>query len=632
MPQLGRLARVRNLALHSLLPLSLVAAAGCGQSSPPPPQSAAGPAGAGKTAPKAAVAQAAPVIGPPLQMAPAADARAWLLASITIPSIDKTLASGTALVARAVPLPLDAASVKEMLLNQAGLPAPVGENLDTASPSGVAVVALSSASQPAKVGLVMAVPAKGVEQAERVITALGSVVAKRSGAVEIDNGTGGRGWVWQAGRVLVISDSVEGLSRGAMLALEARQSASTEDLTAVLHPEAIARANGTDLKTGLALFVAAARAAQASQSGAADEAGDHSLDVLQDLAGYLVDTDTVEIGLSMNTAQGLLASLRLRPRAGSGLEKLAREAHPFAIDPVLLGGTDEISLAAASSLGPFSRAQLAKQRARLQAGHDKGAAAALQVFDASLEAMAGSWAGVGRLKPNLSLQAVYPLKDAAAGAKLGAALARFDTAAMTALWKTQVPPAQQKMLAWRLKKEPVGRLKALHCVLSVSTKTLAPSARDAAKNLLGGESLDVFTAVAGNRLVVAVGKDAKAQLAAVAGGKKSEAKGASNGESRSELLSALAAAKGKDSFGYFDLAPALGLVSALSDDPRAAALAAAAPAPIPVYGTFSSEGEGKVMTFALTLPSAAFSGVGAVLQGVGASGAGAGPGAVNQGR
>ena len=65
----------------------------------------------------------------------------------------------------------------------------------------------------------------------------------------IANGSGkSQGWVYRAGSVVVLGDEVDGMARGAMLALEARR-ASADDVTTTLYPEAIATAHGTDVKT-----------------------------------------------------------------------------------------------------------------------------------------------------------------------------------------------------------------------------------------------------------------------------------------------------------------------------------------------------------------------------------------------
>ncbi len=550
-----------------------------------------------------------------LRLWPAPEAQPLLLASISIPSLDRTLTGAVALISHAVPLPFDAAGIKEQLLTQAGLPPKIGENLDTASPAGVVVVATGGKDVG---GLVMAIPTKGVAQARVVVGALGSVVARRGEVVQIDNGSGGRGWVWQNGSIIVLSDSVDALGRGAMLALDARRSGNGEDVTALVYPAPIARANGTDLHTAMTAAIATARAARAAQmSGPPSGDGiDHSFDTLEDLANYLADTNTLEIGLVMDQARGLIVNLRLHPLPGTPFEKLTAEGKPFAIDPVLLRKPQDIAFLAASSYGPFLRGQIARKRQRLLESQDKGAAAAVQFLDTSVAAMEGSWSGVGRLRPTLSVQSVYPLKDEASAAKLTAALARFDTAAAQAFLRSQLAPDQMSWFDVKVKREAVGKLKTLHYTLTIESKALPQASRDAVKKVLGGNAIEAYFAVAGTRALMTVGKDAKARLPELA-----RTEGAGGDKLEHDLADAIAAAKGRDSFGYFDLGQVLSFVGAVSEDARVKAIAGGASAPIPTYVTFANDAQARQMTFTWTLPPDAFGGAGALLQGLnGASG------------
>ena len=525
------------------------------------------------------------------------------MTSIAISSLDRLLGAGTALVGRAVPLPLDPVGVRDMLLSQAGLSPAVGENLDFASPAGAALVSLGPNVEP---GLVMAIAAKGAAEAQKVADALGKVVARRGPAIQIDNGTGGKGWIWISGNVLVFSDSVLALERGAMLALEARRTAP-EDVTAVLFPEAIARANGTDVKAGLARVLDKARAGQVA-AGQSTE----GVEMLADLLGYVADASTVEIGLSVDTSRGLAIRGRMNAKPGSGLEKLAREAKPFRLDPPLFASGGEVALAFASSYGPFIKEQLGRQRRRLETSADKGAPAALKFYDAFIAASTGEAQVTGRARPYLAMAVVYPLKDPASAAKLGAEMARMDKAGALAWWSAQagVPAGGASLFDWTFKKEAVGKLKALHYSLALNAKLATPQVRAAVKSLLGG-NIEVYSAVVGDKLVITAGKDAKAQLGAIGAGKK--------GQPAGEVAKAIEAAKGRDSFGYLDLGPMVSFIAALSDDPRAA-MVRATQAAIPLYATLANDGAGKVVTLELTVPPAAFAGIGTlVAAGIGAN-------------
>ena len=74
-----------------------------------------------KPASAAAAKAPAPVAGPPpLALVPVDVARTALVASFVLPSLDRSLVNGVALLKKAAPLPLDPAGVRDMLLAQAG--------------------------------------------------------------------------------------------------------------------------------------------------------------------------------------------------------------------------------------------------------------------------------------------------------------------------------------------------------------------------------------------------------------------------------------------------------------------------------------------------------------------------------
>jgi len=637
----GPFGRALRVVLAATLPLL----GACASNPPPPPQApAAAPAPLAKAAPARPLAPE----GPPVTLLPVSIARPSLLVAVSITSADKLLTNGATLVGRAVPLPIDPGGLRDMLLGQAGLSPDVAANLDLASPSGAAVVATGHGSD---TGVVIAVAARGPAEAERVIGALGKTVMKRGAVVLVDNGSGGRGWVFRAGNVVVLSDELEALARGAMLALEARH-AAPEDVTAVLYPEAIARANGTDVKSALAIALEALRAAQAArQARAAEEAPkaapkkpgrkppartaeDHSMEIAAEILAMLADTETAELGLAVDQAAGLVLRARLRPRAGSALAGVAREAHPYELDRAVLEGSGTPpGLVGASSYGPFIRGTMARQRDRLAADaaadpKDKGVAAALAFFDAMTAALAGQTSVACSFvaeTPHFSSEISYPLKDAASAAKLASALGGLDRAAVTALWDAQV--GRSAAIDWAVKKETVGKVKALRYTLTFrpdlgraggTTDGSREAARDMTK--IFGRGLEAYVAVVGTRFIATIGHGAKARLAALATSKSAGAPAAAAPVPPGALADALAATSGRDGFFYFDLASALSLVGSYAQDPRAALLARGVPLPIPIFGALGGDGAGKVWTAELTLPPAAFVGAGAVIQKLGAGG------------
>ena len=118
------------------------------------------------------------------------------------------------------------------------------------------------------------------------------------------------------------------------------------------------------------------------------------------------------------------------------------------------------------------------------------------------------------LRPDFSGDVSYPLKDAASAAKVAAAMGRLDRNAAIALWNAQIGP--KNAFDWNVKKETVGKLKALHYTLTFRKGTTYDV--DAIKKLFG-RTLDTYMAVVDTRVVATVGPKAKARLGVLAAGK-----------------------------------------------------------------------------------------------------------------
>jgi hypothetical protein len=426
--------------------------------------------------------------------------------------------------------------------------------------------------------------------------------------VLIDNGASGRGWIYRDGAVIVFSDDVEALARGARLAEEARH-AVAEDVMAVLYPDAIARANGTDVKTALALVMAQIAAAQTAQVPTSR----HQLETFEEMLSLAGDAEAIELGLVADVTKGLSLRARLRARAASKLEAVARDVHPYELDGTLLvtaSGKTTPTFVGASSIGTFLRAQMAHQRERLQASKAKGAPAALAFHDAMTAALGGQTSfamGFVKEAPLFSGQLSYPLKDAPTAAALGNALVKLDREAGVALLEAQV--GQIPFFEWKVKKETVGKLKTLHYTLTFKNDMgLDPGI---VKKLFG-KWLDAYVAVSGTRFLTTFGHDAKGNLGKLAAAKPGVPTGA--------LAETLAATKGRDAFFHFDLGPVLSLVATLmkdkedKGDKRLAALAKADVGAIPLYGSAGGDGAGKAWSIDMTIPPLAFVSAGGVIK------------------
>ena len=143
---------------------------------------------------------------PPLALVPADVARTGLAATFVIPSLDRSLSTGVALVKQAAPLPLDAAGVRDMLLGQVGLPPEVARHLDLGAPiAGAVVVSDRTPSQLAAFSFAVRSPS----DLAGLLGTLGRTVSRRGDAFQIENAAGDRGWFLPVGTVVVFVGAVE---------------------------------------------------------------------------------------------------------------------------------------------------------------------------------------------------------------------------------------------------------------------------------------------------------------------------------------------------------------------------------------------------------------------------------------
>jgi hypothetical protein len=584
-----------------LLLVSLLATACAG--STPPPKTAAAPAAPSSAA--VAKAPAPPSVGPPVTLMPAATARPYQMATVSVGSFDRLLVNGAKLVGTAIPIPMTPSGMRDMLLSEMGLAPEVAANLDLASPSGAAVVALD---EKGKSGVVLAIPARGPAEADKLIAALGKPVMTSGPLTMLANAAGkSQGWVYRAGSVVVLGDEVDGMARGAMLALEARR-ASADDATVTIFPEAIARAHGTDVKSAIAAFLEQVKQAQAATNPmvSADSA---IYEMFGTMLGMVGDAERIEVGLLADPARGLILRGRMIPRPGTKLEATAKDVHPFEIDPAVAAGPGTPVMIGGMSIGATWREIMTGYRARIAADKGKGGAAALAYYDVFMNGLAGGQSGVVSFvkeRPYITGAFSTPLKDAATAAKAAAALGKMDSAAMSVFMRSQLG-SSAPMLDWTAKRETVGNAKALHFKITIKKGSTLDS--DVARKWVGS-GFDCYQAVSGTRVVVTFGRDARARLVAIASGKGTVK---SPPIKDAAFKEAEASAKGRDGFYYFDFAPVLGLVGEAAGNAHLAVAAHAATGPIPLVFTSGGDGVGKALTMDLTLPLAAFTSIGALL-------------------
>jgi hypothetical protein len=464
----------------------------------------------------------------------------------------------------------------------------------------------------------------------RFLGTLGTVTARRGAVWQVQTPRNGEAWFMPVGNVLVFADSEAGMSRAANLALEARRPVK-DDVSIVLYPDGLALSSGTDVKTALE----AVRALIEDRTAAAGtKMGEEGRAQLQQLVAYAADVATAEIALDLKADKGVVFLARLRPRPGSALEGVGRNVAPAPIDPLLVGKSDA-GLAVTSSYLGRTIEQLQRQRGRLPVKDAKGKApgkdakgkapgkdvvAAGKLLDALIEGLTGSLSMLGRFQPGLSFELAYPIKDAAAAAKIEGALLATDRAAMAAMLRPEVTGASAQIKVNQGRTVTLGKRRA-------ASWTVLPvwpnDPRGVMKKVIGPKGLDVFAAVVNNnddknRLVFTVGPAAKTRLTDIVAGKTEAPRG--------DVAEAIAMQGGRSLYSYIDLREALGFADVLVGkdvDPRVKAVASMAKRPMPVFGGVTGDTSGRVITLDLTLPPSCLAGIGNLVTGMMAGGAAA---------
>lgn len=554
-----------------------------------------------------------------LTLVPVEVARTGLAATFVIPSVDRSLSTGVALIKQAAPLPLDAAGVRDMLLAQVGLPPEVARHLDLGAPIAGAVVV--SGHTPAQLAAFsFAVRSPG--DVAGLLATLGRTVSRRGDAFQIENTAGDQGWFLPAGKVVVFADTDEALVRAGSLAIEARRE-TRDDLSLILYPEMVARAAGTALG---AVLDAVRRTIEERAAARGSPLGSEGTRQARLLVDYLGEIASAELALGLDTARGASVVARLRPKVGSKLEALARETATIAVDSALsreAGATGDAGLVLTSAYGGATLEQLARLRSGMSglsgdAAKPRAIAGAGRLLDALAAGLTGRFSMIGRVQPAVSSEIVFPARDAAAAARIEAALLASDKESLSALLRalSQSEGLDAKAVkVLKVGRESMGKARVVHASLVFSPPGLA---NPAVQKLLGTSGMDAFLAVVGgDRLALTIGPGAKARMAEIAGarGAKKTASAAAGKSPVAPVVSdAIAVAGSRSLFYFLDLRQVVSLATVIGENPRLRALSGAMRTPVPWFGGATGDGRGEAFTLDLSIPPSFFSGVGGVVQ------------------
>lgn len=488
--------------------------------------------------------------GLPVKSATAA--RADLLGTVIVPSLDRSIASVLALVKKADPsYPVqDPKQLRQMMMTGARVPPAVAASVRTDRPLALVMMSGGVGKPPMAVAAVEMASPQAVKQA---IAAVGAPSDKRADAVAIKTSDASTLWMWPKGNVLVVAETVDGLIAGASLALDARSGAAgADDLVATAHLDAIARSQGTDLPTALkkagdaareGMKTAAAIAAAGRGKPPAPPSDEMAMAMVDLVFARVADTGSADFTTRIDPSGGVTLGLRLHPRAGSAFERSVKTPAPYAIDPALLAAGQPAALWATGP-GPLALQAAEIMKGRFAASPDKATAALAASCDTVLGALSGASSGSIRFDGSrLAYQIVYPLKSGADGSKVIDAVAAIGgSKAMADFIAAVYGPIAPKVAF----KREGSTLRATVGLGLKPSKSGGKEVGALVKKLFGSDKLEILMTVGNGRLVGLLGAGGKPRLAALADGRGGP-------PPAGDLGAALAETRGHDGLGYLDL-------------------------------------------------------------------------------
>ena len=524
--------------------------------------------------PKAPSAPAAP---PQLVFQPAAAARPDLVAQVLLPSWQRSLQTlGT--IAQRLGLPFSAPDMQKSLAGSNGLPPAVMDRIDLGKPITIAFFGgeAARAASGANYSPVVAFALRDSSTAgfDAFAAGAGKVTERSKDAVKVDRGdAAGMRPLWLVPRdgAVCASQSAGMLQAGCSLALQGRGTGG-EDVRATIVPDGVASANGTTVPQALAKLRQQLSDQQAAALAASPTAGKDAraqqaaLKFAEAGTGYFLDFagDVAEAHwrLALDSAQGLTSTIEARPRVASRLAKQLTTRSPYALDPALLVAPRPGALGAVGSVALYKDMIRMLQPVLLEnAANDKERMAMTRSIDTFFASLAGPMSVRFDIPPGNKLAYRYDVSYALRpGVDPKQVLAAVQNL-LAGPWLKRVMEVsgggmKMKLSTLREKETVVVRM-------SVDPRSLPPelSVRGKGLPLLDGRPLEARVAVAGDRLLMSMGPDARTSLAALmagaTGGPGAGTPPGAPGIPTGDAATALAETRGDDSFFYVDLAALL---------------------------------------------------------------------------
>jgi hypothetical protein len=272
-----------------------------------------------------------------------AEARQVVLGSAVLPNLDRSLDRSDT-IAKALSLPFDKAALHKSLLESLKIPEALLNALRTDAPLSVVVFPPKPPGKEPEV--VVAVQGKSPKALEAAFAGMGQPVATKDDAKSYKVGAETL-WLLPRGGTLVGSQSLETLVLGAAMAMEGAVS-SDDDWNVRVSPEAIAKSQGTDLKTAVSGVLAEWTAALKALPGQSPVAAQVLAGLFKPLAERLAEVAEAGISLRLDATRGAVLRLEVSPRKDSKLAALLGKSAPFKLDTRVVPEGDALALMAYS--------------------------------------------------------------------------------------------------------------------------------------------------------------------------------------------------------------------------------------------------------------------------------------------
>ena len=331
----------------------------------------------------------------PLAVKAAEEARQSAMGIAVIPNVDRSFERADA-VAKALSLPFDKASQRKSFLDSLKAPEALANAIRMDGPA--AIVAFAPKEKGKDPEVVVAATGKSPEALKAALSGLGQPLAVKDDAKSFKVGAE-TAWLMQRENLLIAATSIEALTLGAALAMESA-TAGEDDVMVRLYPEAIAKSQGTDVKTAITGYLATMTASLKGMPGQNPMVLSAIAGVFKSLGDRLTEVDNAGISIRIDAQKGASLRFEASPRKDSKLAGLLGKPMPYKLDTRVVPEGDALAIMAFSpmdmitSLWTDFRPLVAKDKAGEEAakqidvlikGWTSGGSAAVSIVDKQMQ-------------------------------------------------------------------------------------------------------------------------------------------------------------------------------------------------------------------------------------------------------